>query len=347
MKILFICKKRNDSYGNSIGLVNSAKFVINAIRKMGVQAELAIADDANSIDKLVTDYNPEMVVIEALWVVPEKFSELLAIPRHAAREWVVRVHSKTPFLSQEGMAFDWIKRYVDEGPPNLIVAPNSNSLTDDLTLGLGLDKIRHLPNIYDPHGDNIGILERIEAWIYDGMKDTIDIGCFGAIRPLKNTVAQAVSAMMFAKRLQRKLRFHVNGDRVESRGDEIVRNLRAVFEGGPYELVEHPWMQHKDFIKLVRTMDLGMQVSMSESFNIVAADFAYNNVPIVVSHDVEWANIAFKADMNSSLDMSKKLMTAWNMRRTGIAYVNKLALERYNKDALETWRQFLDQADKN
>jgi hypothetical protein len=342
MKILFICKKRNDSYGNSIGLINSAKFVINALKKNGFAAELAIADDANSIDKLVTDFNPKVVIIEAIWVTPAKFSELFALPRHAARKWYVRVHSKTPFLAQEGMAFDWIIQY-SKIHPNLIVCPNSVALTEDLTSGLNL-KVKHLPNIYDPHDNAKGLLEYLEQakkWIYDGQKKTIDIGCFGAIRPLKNTLEQAVGAIMFANRIGRILRFHVNGDRIEARGDEIARNLRAMFANSKHELVEHPWMEHKEFVKLVKTMDLGMQVSYSESFNIVAADFAYNDVPIIVSHDVEWATPAFKADVNSALDMSNKLMTAWNMRRVGIAYLNKHALEQYNKDAIKKWKEFL------
>lgn len=344
MKVLFICKKRNDSYGNSIGLMNSAKFVINAIGKMGFHAQLALADDGNSIDRLVTDFNPCLVVIEAVWMHPDKLSELLSIPRHAARKWVVRVHSKTPFLAQEGMAFDWIARYSQH--KQVVVAPNSGLLVDDLSHGLGLPRVRLLPNIYDPHDPAEGLVEKLEGWVYNSLKDSVDVGCFGAIRPLKNTAEQAIAAMIFAKKIGRKLRFHINGDRIESKGEEIIKNIRGLFRHTDAELVEHPWMSHKAFIKLVREMDIGLQVSMSESFNIVAADFAANNVPIIVSNDVEWANPLFKADVNSAADISRKMSSAWTMRRVGTTYINKLALDRYNKKATETWREYLKEIER-
>lgn len=337
MKILFLCKRRNDSYGNSVGLVNSAKFVINAFKKLGHHTELAIVDDSNCIDKVVTHHKPEMVIIEALWVPPEKFVELLAIPHHRRRRWVVRIHSKTPFLAQEGIAFQWILKYAEND--KLIIAPNSASLTDDLKNGLGLQRIKHLPNIYDPfytpHHHQARSWYHNAAW-----RRTIDIGCFGAIRPLKNTLEQAVAAIMFARRIQKELMFHVNGERVEAGGGEIVKNLRALFARGKHQLIEHKWMDHGEFVKLVETMDIGMQVSMSESFNIVAADFAYNEVPIIVSHDVEWAAAEAKANANSAESMSAKLEETWR-HGPELARANKTALTHYNINAFDVWREFL------
>jgi len=46
-------------------------------------------------------------------------------------------------------------------------------------------------------------------------------------------------------------------------------------------------MDHSDFISIVKSMDIGMQVSLSESFNIVAADFVSNGIPLVGSPDIE------------------------------------------------------------
>jgi len=44
-KILFILKKRNDIYGNSFGLVNSAKFVANYLKSIGEDAKVIIEQD--------------------------------------------------------------------------------------------------------------------------------------------------------------------------------------------------------------------------------------------------------------------------------------------------------------
>ena len=58
----------------------------------------------------------------------------------------------------------------------------------------------------------------------------------------------------------------------------------------------HPWLEREDFLALLSTMDISMQVSFTESFNIVSADATALNVPIVVSPEVYWASSRFFAD---------------------------------------------------
>ena len=100
--ILFILKK-NAGYGcyhGATGLHNSAKFVVDMFLDAGVDAALAEAIDNNCIDRLVAEYQPDTVIIEALWVVPEKFDVLM--PLHPDVTWIVRNHSKFEFLANEG-----------------------------------------------------------------------------------------------------------------------------------------------------------------------------------------------------------------------------------------------------
>ena len=72
MKILFIIKKRI-SYNNkvvSFGLINSSKFVCEAINKLkNIEAKVVDVVDNNCIDREVSQYKPDIVIIEALWVV--------------------------------------------------------------------------------------------------------------------------------------------------------------------------------------------------------------------------------------------------------------------------------------
>jgi hypothetical protein len=329
-KLLFVCKKKLDSYGVSYGLLNSAAFAANAMREQGIDARVISVSDNNYIDREVSKSSPTHVMIEAIWVTPSKFHVLKAL--HPSVSWVVRVHSKTPFLANEGNAVEWIREYARDG---VVVAPNSPELAENLSRAAGI-KAAYLPNIYcppaypdlpprHPRGD-----------------DPIDVGCFGAIRPMKNHLIQAFVAIRFANWLNTRLRFHVNANRVEQHGDQPFRNLRALFAHGKLgELVEHPWSPHADFVKLVRSMDIGMQVSLSESFNIVTADFVANNVPIVVSNDVEWMPEELRAEPTSPRAMLKVMKKTWRGRRHGVKKLALAYLNKHNRRAIKLWLEFL------
>jgi len=132
-------------------------------------------------------------------------------------------------------------------------------------------------------------------------KNTISIGCFGALRPLKNHLQQAIWAMMFADKIGKHLEFHINRSEFEKdESSPVLKNLHSLFSSTPHTLVEHPWVEHDEFLKLVKTMDLGLQMSFTETFNIVTADFVYCGVPIVVSDEIDWMNFLYKANPSIS-----------------------------------------------
>jgi len=328
-KVLFISKKRINSYGNSIGLFNSAVFVAKELKEHGIEAKVVSVVDNNCIDKEVFDFKPTHVVIEALWVIPEKFRILTKL--HPKVKWIVRIHSKTPFISTEGIAIDWIRKY-QELDSRIILAANSIPFVNDLQKTLNI-KTAYLPNIYNV--------------CYDGKKTKknpnrkyVDVGCFGAIRPLKNQLIQAFAAIQFANKIGKKLRYHINATRIE-RGEEVFKNILATFPINGHELIQHQWQDHKYFIELVRQMDLGLQVSYSESFNIVAADFVVNDIPIIGSPDITWMSNFYIADPNSSEDIADALKFAWKWKKYNIQWLNKHGLNKHNDQSTTQWLRFV------
>lgn len=335
-RLLFVLRKRS-SYGISYGLANSCKFLCNALEQFGVQCKVVEVVDNNGIDREVFNFKPTHVSIDALWVVPEKFHVLL--PKYPKVKWNVRIHSKTPFIANEGIAMDWMYGYekIIEQYDNFIFSANAYITTCELN-DIGIRTV-YLPNVYDPHPhmelDETGSSS-------DENKKHIDIGCFGSIRPLKNHLQQAIAAIIFADSIGKKMKFHVNSDRVEQKGEPILKNLEKLFENNPnHELVKHPWMEHKDFLKLVGKMELGLQVSFSESFNIVAADFVYKDIPIIGSSDIEWLSQYYKANPNNYQDIVDKLTNAYNYKHLGLHWLNKYRLWKHNRDGVEKWIDYI------
>ncbi len=344
-RILFLCKKHH-LYGHHrhhenkcSGLFNSASFVANYLKSQGHDAKVINVVDGNDIDRVVTEFDPQFVVIEALWVTPDKIQELLKISRHQNRRWVIRIHSKLTFLASEGMAFEWLAGYrtLMQTFKNLHVAPNTFELTVDLKETFDLRTI-FLPNIYMP--EPVVIVDNLLQ--QRPHKKVIDIGCFGAIRPMKNALTQAMAAIKFADRKNLEVHFHVNAGRVEQNGENVLKNLRALFNGLKHHvLVEHPWMEYKEFVQLVRTMDIGMQVSLCETFNIVSADFVSNDIPLVGSKEISWLPKMFCADDTSSEDIANHLDYAWTQPGYMLRHLSNRALDTYNIDAENHWDKLL------
>lgn len=335
-RVLFICKQRPVGYGESYGLLNSCRFLCNALNDMGVEAKTVEVHDNNDINKVVTIFKATHVFIEALWVVPEKFPILIQL--HPEVRWYVRLHSNVPFIANEGVAIEWIRKYLDLqwAYSKFALACNSKRMVNDIgrTLGNSLMPI-YAPNIYQPNCDLPEPPHKPDC-------PNISIGAFGAIRPLKNQLIQAMAAITFANELDKSLHFHVNVARIEAHGENIYRNLKALFKDSRHQLVTHGWLLHPVFLLLVSSMDLGMQVSFSETFDIVAADFVHINIPVIGSTEVEWLDNDYKANTTDMNDIVKKLEYAWKGRKHNWQKANKKGLDHWNHEAHEEWEHLLD-----
>jgi hypothetical protein len=278
------------------------------LTRNGIETKLVDVVDGNCLDREITLFRPTHVIVEAYWTTPAKFTELSKL--HKNVKWIVRNHSKPAFLAQEGITFEWSLQYVRQG---ITIACNSEEATHALkhlckSFGLNPHFIEYLPNFYKNTYN--------EAIPENEKPNQLNIGCFGAIRPLKNQVNQALAAIRAADELDKHLHFHINGERVESGGAPVFKSLKAIFEAHPkHKLVVHPWLEHDDFLKLVGSMDVALQVSYSETFNIVSADAVSQNVPVVVSDEIAWLKgfLSKNPNPNSVAEISDAIIKVLNV----------------------------------
>lgn len=345
-KILFLLKRRHDyntekhlNINVSTGLYNSAAYMNDMLIDSGLNSTIKVVVDNNEIDREVTKYKPTHVVIEALWVTPSKFSVLTKL--HPNVKWIIRLHSEIPFLSHEGMAFDWIGDYFEF--ENVIIATNAirtcNELKDFLRIKKHLNiseinkKVTYLPNYYP---------QKYKYKKFNKKKDYIDIACFGAVRPLKNHIIQAIAALKFADTIGKKLNFHINIGRVEQRGDAIMNNLQSIFEhvyDSGHRLIGHTWSPRENFLEICKNMDIGMQVSLSETFNIVAADLISQGIPIVTSKEIPWTNPMFETNPTDSDNILYKLLLTYYLPRVNFIG-NQYLLKMYTNKSKKIWLNF-------
>lgn len=345
-KILFILKYREvydhdtggtySKEGLSSGLLNSARMVSEMLNKYGLngdpcEAKLVQVIDNNDIDREVFQFKPDICIIEAIWVVPEKFPVLCKL--HPKVKWIIRNHSNIPFLAQEGSSFDWIAEYARQ--KNVYVATNTTAsladIRDLISQRIDGEHHGHLQNkaLYFP---NYYIAEVPPRYEHKANHHEVHVGCFGAVRPLKNHLEQAFAALRYAKAHNQRLFFHMNVGRTETGGAPVLKNIRALFKDSKHAtLVEHGWMPHAKFVELIAQMDVSVQVSFSETFNIVTADAVMMGVPVVVSSEISWVNPRYRADPTNADDIMKKMEIAISDAAQGGQNINIAGLDSYNK----------------
>jgi len=335
-KILFILKRREDynailhnNIGLSTGLYNSASFMNDMLVDMGFDSKLEVVIDNNCIDRMVTKHKPTHVIIEALWVVPSKFAVLQKL--HPNVKWIIRIHSEMPFMAGEGMAMDWIGEYAKF--KNIIIACNAPRMLREIQWFVGKKNVIYLPNFYP---------QEYQYKPFNKDKDVVDISCFGAIRPLKNHLVQAFAAIEFAESIGKKLRFHINAGRIEMRGDSVKNNIRGLFEqihDTEHQLINHQWTPREQFLELCSQMDIGLQCSFSETFNIVGADLISQGVPLIGSKEIPWSSSFGNADPTDSQEILDALHRTYHFPQTNVK-LNQFNLKRYTNNTRKIWNKY-------
>ena len=173
-------------------------------------------------------------------------------------------------------------------------------------------------------------------------EDTLHIGIFGAVRLLKNHLTQVVAAIRFAEEKRKILNLHVN-ELTSDAGSTILGNIKELFKRCPkHKLIVEPYRSGMEYDNLIRYMDIGMQLSFTESFNIVAANFVCNGVPIVVGETIDWMPKSMKVSYNNVEDIVGRLNYAYTNRNNPVLQFEQYqSLMRYNEKAKNSWDQFI------
>jgi hypothetical protein len=309
------------------------------LKDQGIESNLEIAIDNNCIDRLVNKHKPTHVIIEALWVVPTKFSVLCKL--HPNVTWIIRLHSEMPFMAGEGMAMDWLGDY--SGFKNILIGVNAPRMCGEVGVYLQsrnnwtdaetAKRVVYMPNYYP---------QNYVTKKFDRNKEHVDIACFGAIRPLKNHLLQAFAALDFANQIGKKLHFHVNAGRIEMNGSPVINNLKGLFQqlaGTGHEMINHQWRPREEFLKLCSEMDIGLQVSFSETFNIVGADLISQGVPLIgTNEEIPWAVNAFCANPVNSEDITAKLLQAYKYPWVNVK-AHQWSLKSYTSQTVKIWNK--------
>lgn len=310
------------------GLMNSATMTAQQLTTyLHYSTVVDTVPSAAGIIEKIKKYKPKFVILEAIWVTADQV--LVLTQDFPDTVFITRVHSEVPFLAHENGVIAQLQKLASIH--NSYIAFNSRE-TERQFFTLGY-RPAYLPNIFTD-------VYQVEVPAGPFCSKTMNVGCFGSIRPMKNQLLQAMMAAAYCDIHKIELLFHMNTSRVEQQGGCALGNIRAFFEGTEHTLIEHDWLDRADFLKLVKGMDLMLQLSFNESFNIVSADAVLMGVPLVVSDTIGWMPEESRASVDSMDDILYKIDRVLKRRQRAVGD-NIRHLDRYNMGAVSDWSKFL------
>lgn len=287
-------------------------------------------DVVNSIDKYNETHKKGLthVIISAPWLSLHDVKNLIKHFPHI--QFVILSHSNVGFLQADPGGVELLRKYGELSKiyNNLKVGGNSPQFAHWFRLAYQ-EQCICLPNLY-PHN-------HIKHKVWDG-KSPLKIGAFGAIRPEKNFMTAAAAALAIHSILEVPIEFHMStgGGGCKSMTlpaiSEMLNNIDGV------SLIRHEWETWDKFIHLIKDMDLLIQVSYTESFNMITADGVSVGVPTVASPAITWVPESWKANPDNALDAAR---VGVELLLENQHYLGSEALNKHNEKSIRYWKDFL------
>lgn len=272
------------------------------------------------------------VVVSAPWIPTSDLSRIAS--EYHEVDFTMTCHSNIGFLQADTNGIRLMREGADlqTGSINFHIGANTRRLIDWWE-SVYKSPMRYLPNLYDLTKAKTGA----RTW---RSGNTLRIGSFGAVRPLKNILTAGAAALEIGTRLQADMEFWVSAKRVEGGGDTIMRALQSMYAALPSATLRYSdWQDWPAFRRTVRDMHLLIQPSYTESFSMVTADAIAEGVPVVVSDAIDWAPSRWVASCDDAgyiADVGVSLLHNPSSAQDGLT-----ALKTHNASGLLAWSDML------
>ena len=271
------------------------------------------------------------LIISAPWIPTANLAGLAS--QNPDLEIAVVSHSNIGFLQADPRAIELLRQgaELEQGCPNFHIAGNSQRFQTwwQATYGTAMTL---LPNMYP-----MGTARARPMW----QTGTLRMGCFCAIRPYKNVLTAAAAALEVGQRLRvPELEFWMSGGRREGGGQTIMAAIQQMYLNVPRaKVIERNWQSWPQFLTTVGSMDLLLQPSYTEGFNMVTADGIAQGVASVVSDAIAWAPKNWQAETDDAIDIANKAVGL--LHDPAAVQEGVTALDSHNATGLVLWKKFL------
>jgi hypothetical protein len=273
------------------------------------------------------------VIVSAPWIPTRRFQELLI--DHTDVKFALVSHSNIGFLMADPNGIQMLREGIEleAGYHNFTLAGNSEKFCQAWEASYQA-KVTWLPNLYDL--SSMRHVGHRQPW-HRG--HVLRVGIFGATRPLKNMVTAASAAVQLATTLKNDVEIYLSSGREEG-GGSVKAAIKQLTRDVPgVTLVENPWSSWPSFRKTVGHMHVLLNVSYTESFNMVCADGIGEGVASVVSEAIDWAPQDWQANVDDVGDVARVARRLLHDHQAVLD--GQEALKKYVKQGSHAWENYL------
>lgn len=334
-KILIAYKntKVHDPNACHVGMGVTAKSNASFLSRRGIDTLAVSVNDGYDLrNKLRSDLADRDIVIMSAPFFDTGFLKRLC-EEFANKTFIITFHSNAGFLGLDKWAMGMLGELIkaEKEIPNFRVSVNSEKFARVID-SIFHTKILVFLNLY---------FSNVTPSKPRFVRPTLKIGCFSAIRTLKNIPTAAFAAASLGKKLGAKVEFHIVVGRNEDKAAEkILEGIERLFSHiDGVDLIKNNWVEAEEFRTLVSKMNILIMPTFTESFNNVTADGISQGVPVVVGEAIDWLPRKFKANADDALDIAKAAEFLLFDPNSTIDGIN--ALEKHNSRAFELWKENL------
>lgn len=345
VRVVLAYKNFASKHGIShIGLGVAAMNTSATLRRLGFWVDVWPCASGDELEKRLVEtqaaamrdkqHPVSHVVVSAPWIATDRFQAMLM--RHPGVDFAVVSHSNIGFLMADPNGIRLLREACELsiGNHNFTVAGNCRKFCDAWDAMYGV-RPRWLPNLYDV--STIRHVGQRKPWAGAG---TLNVGVFGATRPLKNQVTAVAAAIEIAARNRAEVVINVNSGRAEG-GGSVGGAIEQLVAGlSPHVRLQHVgWRTWPAFRQVVAKMHVLLSPSYTESFCMVVADGIAEGVASVVAESIDWVPKDWVANADDTNDVAKiagRLLHDQHAVDRGQA-----ALREYVKAGTPAWTSYL------
>lgn len=292
--IHFLLKKLNyDS-----GVMVSVRHLCRILETNGIAHLVSYYENEADLVRLVKESPYSCINLHVPSFSDETLKEILSVHDNV----VLSIHSTMCNLQVEENSMERLLNFAGEDYKNLRVTCPSLCEVDGFNAVMGNEYI-YLPNTFSyPYED-----ERAEDMLNYRLQrgGPKKISLISAYRPMKNMLTQAAAVIMLSKEMDVEL--HLVNSGMKS---PVYVSLLKMIEDNHLPYVMHEQADNRTIFGLMEDFDLGLQVSLSETFSYVAFEHMIQGVPVIGSDSVAFSSeIVSYSNVNEMYEAMKKMLS--------------------------------------